>query len=155
RRLALAGHGDHVAAELLGIRLRHGEHPSSEDQVLTDQESTKAGAVPFVIHLLRNTFRYAGRQYWAEMSRDLKPVYTGGDRGRSPGTVHRIHHEMGTVVSRDRPVVGQRLGEFIPFLDYDIEIRRIICSTNAIESLNARYSARSEPADTSRPSKPH
>lgn len=27
--------------------------------------------------------------------------------------------------------------EFIPFLDYDIEIRRVICSTNAIESLNA------------------
>jgi putative transposase len=29
--------------------------------------------------------------------------------------------------------------ESIPFLDYDIEIRKIICSTNAIESLNARY----------------
>ena len=29
--------------------------------------------------------------------------------------------------------------EFIPFLDYDIEIRRVLCSTNAIESLNARY----------------
>lgn len=29
--------------------------------------------------------------------------------------------------------------EFIPFLDYDIEIRKVICSTNAIESLNARY----------------
>ncbi len=29
--------------------------------------------------------------------------------------------------------------EFVPFLDYDVEIRRIICSTNAIESLNARY----------------
>ena len=29
--------------------------------------------------------------------------------------------------------------EFIPFLDYDVEIRRVICSTNAIESLNARY----------------
>jgi hypothetical protein len=28
---------------------------------------------------------------------------------------------------------------FIPFLDYDLEIRRVICSTNAIESLNARY----------------
>jgi putative transposase len=26
-----------------------------------------------------------------------------------------------------------------PFLDYDTEIRRIIYSTNAIESLNARY----------------
>ena len=29
--------------------------------------------------------------------------------------------------------------EFVPFLDYDVEIRRVICSTNAIESLNARY----------------
>ena len=29
--------------------------------------------------------------------------------------------------------------EFIPFLDYDLEIRKVICSTNAIESLNARY----------------
>ncbi|MET2929851.1 transposase, partial [Mycobacterium tuberculosis] len=26
-----------------------------------------------------------------------------------------------------------------PFLDYDVEIRRVPCSTNAIESLNARY----------------
>ena len=29
--------------------------------------------------------------------------------------------------------------EFIPFLDYDVEIRKVICSINAIESLNARY----------------
>lgn len=29
--------------------------------------------------------------------------------------------------------------EFVPFLDYDAEIRRVICSTNAIESMNARY----------------
>ena len=29
--------------------------------------------------------------------------------------------------------------EFIPFLDYDTEARKVICSTNAIESLNARY----------------
>jgi transposase-like protein len=28
--------------------------------------------------------------------------------------------------------------EFIPFLDYGVEIRRVTCSTNAIESLNAR-----------------
>jgi putative transposase len=32
-----------------------------------------------------------------------------------------------------------RTNEFIPLLDYDVEIRRVICSTNAIESLNARY----------------
>ena len=29
--------------------------------------------------------------------------------------------------------------EFIPFLHYDVEIRRVIRTTNSIESLNARY----------------
>ena len=31
------------------------------------------------------------------------------------------------------------LSEFVPLLDYDVEIRRVICCTNAIESVNARY----------------
>ena len=29
--------------------------------------------------------------------------------------------------------------EFIPFLDYHVEIRQVLRSTNVIESLNARY----------------
>jgi transposase-like protein len=28
------------------------------------------------VHLIRNTFRYAARQDWDQMARDLKPVYT-------------------------------------------------------------------------------
>src|SRR5919112_3984341 len=29
-----------------------------------------------LIHLLRNTFRYASRKYWDQISHDLKPIYT-------------------------------------------------------------------------------
>ena len=29
-----------------------------------------------VLHLVRNTFRYASRRYWEQMARDLRPVYT-------------------------------------------------------------------------------
>lgn len=29
-----------------------------------------------VIHLIRNTFRFAARQCWGDMARDLEPVYT-------------------------------------------------------------------------------
>ena len=43
--------------------------------------------------------------------------------------------------------------QFIPFLDYDAEIRTVICSTNAIESLNARYRRAVKPAGISRPSR--
>ncbi len=28
--------------------------------------------------------------------------------------------------------------EFVPFLSFDVEIRKVVCSTNAIESVNAR-----------------
>jgi putative transposase len=28
--------------------------------------------------------------------------------------------------------------EFVPFLAFDVEIRKVICTTNAIESINAR-----------------
>jgi transposase-like protein len=36
---------------------------------------------------------------------------------------------------RGRP----RRGRWAKVHDYDVEIRRVICSTNAIASLNARY----------------
>jgi transposase-like protein len=44
--------------------------------------------------------------------------------------------------------------EMVPFLAFDAEIRKIVCTTNAIESINARSGVRSTPAAISRPSKP-
>jgi transposase-like protein len=47
------------------------------------------------------------------------------------------------------------VAEFVPFLALDKEIRTLICTTNAIESLNARFRrSRSRPAATCRPSRP-
>ena len=31
-----------------------------------------------------------------------------------------------------------RTAEFVPFLAFDVEIRKVVCTTNAIESVNAR-----------------
>jgi transposase-like protein len=46
---------------------------------------------------------------------------------------------VGQALPGDQRLWRNAWSEFVPFLDYDVEIRRIICSTNAIESLNARY----------------
>lgn len=55
----------------------------------------------------------------------------------------RARWEFSTKWGRQYPAITRlwenAWSEFVPFLDYDVEIRRIICSTNAIESLNARY----------------
>ena len=93
-----------------------------------------------VLHLIRNTFRYASRRYWEQMAKDLQPGLHRPDRGRRPGTLRRVRRHMGWARTRRSSRCGAAAwSEFVPFLDYDVEIRKVICSTNAIESLNARY----------------
>ena len=92
-----------------------------------------------IIHLVRNTFRYASRKDWDALAKDLRPVYTAPSE---PAAAERFEEFTATWGARYPAVVRlwrTAWSEFIPFLDYDVEIRRIICSTNAIESLNARY----------------
>jgi putative transposase len=67
-----------------------------------------------VIHLIRATLRYAFRRYWDSLAKDLRGIYTA-------------------------PTLEAAWEEFIPFLSYDVEIRRELFSTKAIESRNARY----------------
>ncbi|MBC2637842.1 IS256 family transposase [Rhodococcus wratislaviensis] len=92
-----------------------------------------------LIHLLRNTFRYASRQYWDEMSRDLRPIYTAINEPAAKEQFAEFASKWGP---RYPAIVRQwenAWSEFVPFLDYDAEIRRVICSTNSIESRGARY----------------
>jgi putative transposase len=92
-----------------------------------------------VIHLIRNTFRFASRKYWDEMSRDLRPVYTAPSEAAARERFAEFDSKWGKQYPAISKLWENAWSEFIPFLDYDVEIRRVICSTNAIESLNARY----------------
>jgi transposase-like protein len=92
-----------------------------------------------VIHLIRNTFRFASRTYWDEMSRDLRPVYTASSEAVARERFMEFDAKWGKQYPAISKLWENAWSEFIPFLDYDVEIRRVICSTNAIESINARY----------------
>ena len=92
-----------------------------------------------IIHLIRNTFKYASRKYWDQIARDLKPVYTAPNEATAKARFEEFAEKWATMYPAIRQLWENAWTEFIPFLDYDVEIRRITCSTNAIESLNARY----------------
>jgi putative transposase len=92
-----------------------------------------------IIHLIRNTFRYASKKYWGAISSDLKPVYTAASEAEARIRMEEFSEEWGTPYPAIRKLWETAWPEFVPFLDYDVEIRRVICSTNAIESINARY----------------
>jgi transposase-like protein len=92
-----------------------------------------------IIHLIRNTFRLSSRKYWDELARDIKPIYTAVNAAVARVAFDELTEKWGARYPAIIRLWANAWEEFIPFLDYDIEIRRVICSTNAIESLNARY----------------
>jgi len=92
-----------------------------------------------IIHLIRNTFRLTSRKYWDELKRDVKPIYTAVNATAARAAFDELTDKWGQRYPAVIRLWTNAWEEFIPFLDYDIEIRRVICSTNAIESLNARY----------------
>jgi transposase-like protein len=92
-----------------------------------------------IIHLIRNTFRLTSRKYWDAIKHDIKPIYTAPNAAAA----RTAFEELAEKWEQRYPAVirlwDNAWAEFIPFLDYDTEIRALLCSTNAIESLNARY----------------
>lgn len=92
-----------------------------------------------IIHLIRNTFKYSSKRYWTEIAKDVKVIYTAANAEAAWAAFEAMDTKWG-----DRyPAIGKlwrnAWNEFVPFLDYDIEIRKLLCSTNAIESMNSRY----------------
>jgi putative transposase len=92
-----------------------------------------------IIHLIRNTFRLTSRKYWDELKRDVKPIYTAVNATTARAAFDELADKWGGRYPAVIRLWDNAWAEFIPFLDYDVEIRKVICSTNAIESLNARY----------------
>jgi transposase-like protein len=91
-----------------------------------------------VLHLIRNTFRLASRADWDRMAKDLRPVYTAVNEADAAARLAEFHDTWGGKYPAIKGLWANAWNEFVPFLDYSPEIRRVIYSTNAIESLNAR-----------------
>lgn len=91
-----------------------------------------------VVHLLRNSFRYASRKDWAAIAKDLKPIYTAPSEAAA---LERLAEFAERWEAKYPAIIGlweNAWAEFVPFLQFDAEIRTVIYTTNAIESINAR-----------------
>jgi putative transposase len=92
-----------------------------------------------IIHLIRNTFRLASKRDWDPVKRAIRPIYTAVNAEAARAALGELEAEWGQRYPAIIRLWRNAWTEFIPFLDYDTEIRTVLCSTNAIESLNARY----------------
>lgn len=92
-----------------------------------------------VVHLVRNSLRYASRKHWKQIVREMRRIY------EAP-TVDAARAEFDSFAENWRDTYPAMIAswesawdEFVPFLDFPPELRKIVYTTNAIESLNARF----------------
>ena len=90
-----------------------------------------------VIHLIRNSMRYASWKDRKAIAAALRPIYTAA-------TVEAAEQALddfaGSELGRRCPAVvdawRRAWHDFVPFLDLPPEIRHVVYTTNAIESIN-------------------
>jgi transposase-like protein len=99
----------------------------------------KAVTQTCIVHLLRNSFRYASRKDWAAIAKDLRPVYTAATEAAAHDRLAEFAERWEARYPAIIKLWESAWAEFVPFLNFDPEIRTIIATTNAIESLNARF----------------
>ena len=91
-----------------------------------------------VVHLLRNSFRYASKRDWAAIAKDLKLIYTASSESAALDAFAAFSEKWEQRYPAIVKLWENAWAEFVPFLAFDKEIRSAICTTNSIESLNSR-----------------
>lgn len=90
-----------------------------------------------IVHMIRNSARFVSYKDRKELVRDLKPVYAAPNREGAESALTAFEEKWG----RRYPMIGtswrNNWERVVPFLDFPPDIRRIIYTTNAIESLNS------------------
>jgi transposase-like protein len=92
-----------------------------------------------VVHMVRNSLRYASKKHWTAITRQMRAIYTAA-------TVEAAQTHFASFSDTWRDLYPAMIGsweaaweEFVPFLAFPVELRKIVYTTNAIESLNARF----------------
>jgi putative transposase len=90
-----------------------------------------------VVHLIRNCMRYASWQDRKAIAALLRPIYTAPTLEAAEQALEAFaDSEAGRRCPAAVDAWRRAWEEFIPFLQFPVEIRRVVYTTNAIESLN-------------------
>lgn len=89
-----------------------------------------------IVHMVRNSLNYVSWKRRAEVAADLKKIYTATTAEEAEQRLSEFEAKWDT----EYPPIGQswrrNWTRIIPFFDFPPEIRKVIYTTNAIESIN-------------------
>lgn len=97
----------------------------------------KAVVQTCIVHMIRNSVRFVSYKDRRELVRDLKPIYAAASREDAEHALAAFEERWGRRYAMIGAAWRNNWERVVPFLDFPPEIRRIIYTTNAIESLNS------------------
>lgn len=90
-----------------------------------------------IVHMIRNSLRFVSYKDRKDLVKDLRPVYSAASREEAKVALEAFEQKWG----RRYPMIGDswrsNWERVVPFLDFPPEVRKVIYTTNAIESLNS------------------
>ncbi|MEJ3653986.1 IS256 family transposase [Pseudonocardia sp. TRM90224] len=89
-----------------------------------------------VVHVIRNAMRFVSYQDRKKIAKSMKAIYTAPTVEAADLALKDLDNEWGSHYPGVLDVWRRAWNEFIPFLDYPVELRRVVYTTNAIESIN-------------------
>jgi transposase-like protein len=92
-----------------------------------------------VVHLVRNSLRYASKKHWGQITSQLRAIYTAPSIGAAEVSFEAFAQEWEPIYPAMVKAWRDAWDDFEPFLEFPVELRTIVYSTNAIESLNSRF----------------
>jgi putative transposase len=92
------------------------------------------------VHLIRAAMRFVGYQDRKRVAAALKPIYTAPSAAAAEAALLEFaDSELGRKYPAAVATWENAWERFIPFLEFPPEVRKIIYTTNAIESLNYQF----------------
>lgn len=92
-----------------------------------------------VVHLVRNSLRYASKKHWAKITKAMRAIYTAPTVAAASDLFADFSDDWAEKYPAMIRAWENAWDEFTPFLAFPTEIRKIVYTTNSIESLNARF----------------
>jgi transposase-like protein len=91
-----------------------------------------------VVHLIRASLRYASKRDWSPITKDLRVIYTAVDEAAAETALDAFADRWEQRYPAIVKLWRTHWAEFVPFLAFPPDVRRVIYTTNLIESINAR-----------------
>ena len=89
--------------------------------------------------MFKGFFGYASKKHWSAITKQMREIYTAATVDAALARFETFAEEWREQYPAMITSWENAWQEFVPFLEFPVELRKIVYTTNAIESLNARF----------------